>query len=97
MFAGLRREPAARFSFLMATPITAMAGAYETRKLLTGESGVAVELGPLVVGMAAACISGLLAIAVLLRFLRSNATTVFVVYRVLLSAAIVFWWLGLGR
>ncbi len=97
MFAGLRREPAARFSFLMATPITAMAGAYEARKLITGEAGVAVDLGPMIVGMVAACVAGLLAIAVLLRFLRSNSTTVFVVYRVLLSTAIVVWWLGLGR
>lgn len=97
MLAGLRREPAARFSFLMATPITAMAGAYQTRKLLTGEAGVAVDLGPMIVGMAAACVAGLLAIAVLLRFLRSNSTTVFVLYRVLLSTAIVVWWLGLGR
>jgi undecaprenyl pyrophosphate phosphatase UppP len=47
--------------------------------------------------MVAAFLSGTIAIAVLLRFLRSNPTTVFVVYRVVFAAAIVVWWLGLGR
>ena len=97
MLAGLRREPAARFAFLMATPITALAGAWELRKLVAGEAGVEVAAGPLVAGMVAAFASGTVAIAVLLRFLRSNPTTVFVVYRLLLAAAIVVWWLGLGR
>lgn len=97
LFAGLRREPAARFSFLMATPITAMAGAWETRKLLAGETSVPVDLLPMAIGMVAACVAGLLAIAVLLRFLRSNSTMVFIVYRLLLSAVVVAWWLGVVR
>ncbi len=97
LLAGLRREPAARFSFLMATPITAMAGAYETLKLLRGESGVEIQLAPLAVGMVAACVSGMIAIAALLRFLRSNPTTVFAAYRIVLAAVVVTWWLAVGR
>jgi undecaprenyl-diphosphatase len=97
MLAGLGREPAARFAFLMATPITALAGAWELRKLLAGEAGVEMAVAPLLAGMVAACASGLLAIAVLLRFLRSNPTTLFVAYRVAFAALIVVWWLGLGR
>jgi undecaprenyl-diphosphatase len=54
LFAGLTREAAARFSFLMAAPIIAGAGVFEARKLLTGEAGVAVQAGPLAVGMLAA-------------------------------------------
>ena len=38
LFAGLDRADAARFSFLMATPITAMAVAYEGLKLVRGRS-----------------------------------------------------------
>lgn len=53
LFAGLTREAAARFSFLMAAPIIAGAGVFEARKLLTGEAGVAVQAGPLAVGMLA--------------------------------------------
>ena len=91
LFAGLDRESAARFSFLMATPITAGAGIFELRKLLTGEAGVDVSLAPLIAGMIAALAAGLLAIAGLLRFLRTNPTTVFVLYRLALAAVVVAW------
>jgi undecaprenyl-diphosphatase len=91
LFAGLDRESAARFSFLMATPITAGAGIFELRKLLTGEAGVDVSLTPLIAGMIAALVAGLLAIAGLLRFLRTNPTTVFVLYRLALAAVVVAW------
>ena len=95
LFAGLDREAAARFSFLMATPITAGAGAYETRKLLTGEAGVDVQVAPLVAGMIAALVAGLAAIAILLRFLRTHPTTIFIAYRLVLAAVVVVAWLGL--
>lgn len=95
LFAGLDRESAARFSFLMAAPITAGAGAWEARRLVTGEAGVDVPLGAFLAGMAAAVVAGLVAISVLLRYLRSHPTTVFVVYRVVLAAVILVAWLGL--
>ena len=95
LFAGLDRESAARFSFLMATPITAGAGVFELRKVISGEAGVDVTLMPLLAGMIAALVAGLLAISLLLRFLRTNPTTVFVVYRILLAAVVVVAWLGL--
>jgi undecaprenyl-diphosphatase len=91
---GLTREAAARFSFLMATPVIAGAGAWETRKLLTGEAGVPVELGPLVAGFAAALVSGFVAIAWLLRYLRSHPMTIFVAYRLVLAAIVVVVFLG---
>ena len=94
LVAGLDRASAARFSFLMATPITAGAGLFEIRKVINGEA-VPVDLGPLVAGMVAALVAGLLAIAFMLRFLRSNSTTVFIVYRLGLAAFIVVAWLGL--
>jgi len=96
LFAGLSREEAARFSFLMATPITTLAGAWEVRKLVIGEAGVDVAIAPLVVGMVAALVSGVTAIAILLRFLRTNSLSVFIVYRVALAAVIVAWWLNVG-
>lgn len=93
LFAGLRREEAARFSFLMATPITAAAAAYEVFQVVRGE-GVPIEGGPLVGGLAASFLFGMAAIAVLLRFLRTRSTDVFVVYRVVLAAAVLVVWLG---
>ena len=91
--AGLDREAAARFSFLMATPITAGAAIFELRKLATGEAGVDVSLAPLVVGMIAAFVSGMIAIGFLLRYLRTRSLTVFVVYRLVLAAIVVVVWL----
>jgi undecaprenyl-diphosphatase len=95
LFAGLDRESAARFAFLMATPITAGAGLWELRKIVGGEAGVDLPLVPLLAGMVAALVSGLLAIAVLLRYLRTHGTGVFVAYRLALAALVIVAWLGL--
>lgn len=92
-FAGLDREAAARFAFLMATPITAGAALFEIRKLAIGEAGVEVSAAPLVAGMLAAFFSGMLAIGFLLRYLRTNSLTVFVVYRLVVAAIVVIAWL----
>jgi undecaprenyl-diphosphatase len=93
LFAGLKREEAARFSFLMATPITAAAAAYEVLQAVRGE-GVAVQVAPLAAGLIASFVFGILAIAVLLRFLRTQSTDVFVVYRVVLAVIVAVVWLG---
>jgi len=93
-FAGLDRESAARFSFLMATPITAAAGLYEARKLVSGESGIELSAAPLVVGMIAALVSGLLAIHGLLRFLRTQSLDIFIWYRVGLAVVVLVFWLS---
>ena len=97
LFAALERDAAARFSFLMATPVTAAAGAYETLTLLRGEAGVVMPIAPLIAGMVASLLAGLVAIAGLLRFLRSRSTDVFVAYRVGLALVVVVVWLGLQR
>ena len=88
-FAGLDREAAARFAFLMATPITAGAGLFEARKLVTGEAGVDVPIGALVVGMVAALLSGLAAIHFMLSYLRTRSLDVFVWYRFGLAAVVI--------
>ena len=95
LFAGLDRESAARFAFLMATPITAGAGLWELRKVVTGVAGVDIPIVPLLAGMLAALIAGLLAIAVLLRYLRTHGVGVFVAYRLALAALVLVAWLGL--
>ena len=92
-FAGLDREAAARFSFLMATPITAGAAIFELRKVIAGETGVDVSAGPLLVVMLAAFVSGMIAIGFLLRYLRTRSLTVFVIYRLVLAAVVVVAWL----
>ncbi|HEX6867337.1 MAG TPA: undecaprenyl-diphosphate phosphatase [Candidatus Limnocylindrales bacterium] len=88
-FAGLDRASAARFAFLMATPITAGAILFEARKLLTGEAGVPVDPVALVVGLVASMISGFVAIAFMLRYLRTRSLDIFVWYRFGLAALVI--------
>ena len=85
---GMSREAAARFSFLLATPITLGAGLYGSRKLLT-ETHSGVEWVAIVIGFAAAAASGLVAIGFLLAWLRRRSLTVFSLYRVAFAALIV--------
>jgi undecaprenyl-diphosphatase len=89
LFLGLKREAAARFSFLLATPVVAGAGIWEARKLVTHEAGVNPSGELVVIGFVAAAISGLLAIHFMLEFLKRQPVTVFVVYRVV-AAVLVF-------
>jgi len=88
LFAGLTRADAARFSFLMATPITALAVSYEAYKMLKGEAGVSVEVMPLLVGIVTSFVFGLAAIAALLRYVRTRSYSVFVAYRLVLAAVV---------
>jgi undecaprenyl-diphosphatase len=93
-FAGLEREAAARFSFLMATPVLTGAAVLEVRKLVAGEAGVDVSLGALVAGVTASFVAGLLAIGVLLRYVRTRSLNVFVVYRLVVAAVVLAVWLA---
>jgi undecaprenyl-diphosphatase len=85
---GLTREAAARFSFLLATPITLGAGLYGSRHLLevshTGDEWLAIG-----VGFVAAAVSGMLAIGFMLSWLRHRSVTVFSVYRLAFAGLIV--------
>jgi undecaprenyl-diphosphatase len=91
---GLKREAAARFSFLMAVPVIAGAGIWKARTLVGASLGGA-QVNELIVGIVTSAIFGFIAIAFLLRFLRTNPTTVFIAYRIVLAAVIVVAWLGL--
>jgi undecaprenyl-diphosphatase len=81
---GIDRADAANFSFLMATPIIAGAGMREAPKLL--HSGLNAPLGW---GFIASAIFGVLAIAGLLRFVRTRTYQPFAIYRILLGIAVV--------
>lgn len=94
LFLGLDRAGAARFSFLMAAPIVAGAGLFEARRLFGGDGALGSQPAALAVGMVAAFVAGLLAIHVLLRFLRTNSTLPFVLYRVGLALVVALWLLG---
>jgi undecaprenyl-diphosphatase len=85
---GLSREAAARFSFLLATPITLGAGMYGSRDLLS-ETHTATEWLAIGGGFAAAALAGVMAIGFLLRWLRTRSVAVFSLYRLLFAALVV--------
>jgi undecaprenyl-diphosphatase len=87
LFRGLDRESAARFAFLMGIPVIAGAGLWKARELVDGSTG-GIDWAVLLAGVVSAAISGWIAIGVLLRYLRSHSTFIFIAYR--LVAAVVF-------
>jgi undecaprenyl-diphosphatase len=94
LFAGLDRESAARFSFLMSGPIIGGAVLFEGRKLLAPDSGLSGHLDLLVAGVVTSFLAGMLAIHALLTYVRRRSLTAFVVYRVVLAAAVAVWLLS---
>lgn len=90
LLAGLSNEDAARFSFLLATPIIGAAALYKLPDLL-GPAGDGVRGAALAGGLAAA-VTTWLAIRFLLRFFETNRLTPFAIYCVcagLLATAVV--------
>ncbi len=81
MLLGLTREAAARFSFLLGIPAIGAAGLFELRELLEHGLGDA-GLSALLIGILTSAVSGYLAIDLLLRYLRTRTTYVFVWYRI---------------
>lgn len=87
---GYRREDAARFSFLLSTPVIAGAAVYKFRHISL-HSGVAA-IG-FVLGTLSSAIAGYFAIRFLIRYLERHSMNVFVWYRLILAAAVVALWL----
>jgi undecaprenyl-diphosphatase len=90
MFLGMRRDAAARFTFLLAIPATLAAAAKEGLELrhlaLADQTVVLFAVGILVSGVV-----GYLTIKYFLRFLGGHRLDVFAYYRLLLAAATVVW------
>ncbi len=92
LLVGLEHQSAARFSFLLATPIILAAGILEIPKLLQPDARAA--LGPALIGGVIAGVLAYLSTAVLMRYFKqqeANALLPFAAYCVLLGAvALVF-------
>jgi undecaprenyl-diphosphatase len=86
LFAGLTRETAARFSFLLSMPAIAASGLLELKeavhKLPPG------SYGSLAVATVVSGVVGYASIWFLLRYLRTHSTSLFIVYRVIVGGLI---------
>jgi undecaprenyl-diphosphatase len=84
---GFDRDTAVRFSFLLSVPVTT--GAVTVKLIELFKDGIpAGLLIPMIVGIITAGISGWLAVAGLLKLIRSKSFDAFVIYRVTAGIAI---------
>jgi undecaprenyl-diphosphatase len=84
LFRGMNRETAARFSFLLATPL--IAGACLKKGLEIHHHGLPADMHmPFLAGITVSAIVGYAVIAVLIRYLERKTFTIFIVYRVILG------------
>lgn len=87
LISGLNRQAAARFSFLLAAPITFGAGIYKLRYLFSeGLSGP--DMSRFATGVLVSAVVGFFAIKLLLNYLQKHSFYVFVWYRLAFGALI---------
>ena len=86
---GLSHEDAARFSFLLATPVILAAGALKIPDLV-GPLGAGIH-GPIIAGSIASFVSAYLAVRFLTRYFETRTLTPFAVYCVLFGTASLIW------
>lgn len=83
LFAGMSREAAARFSFLLSIPAVAASGILEMREAVHLLSGTSVA--NLIVATVVSGIVGYATIAFLLSYLKRHSTYAFIAYRLLVG------------
>ncbi|HKW89562.1 MAG TPA: undecaprenyl-diphosphatase UppP [Candidatus Acidoferrales bacterium] len=98
LFRGLTREAAARFSFILSTPVIAGAAAVEVPKLLKMHhvGALMIPLSTLAVSVAVSAIVGIIVIAFFLRYLQVRTLKIFIYYRILLGIVILVLFLRMG-
>ena len=87
LYIGLHRTAAARLSFLLSVPITALAAAHGVMEILTGES--AVRMDTFFIGAVLSAVFAFVVIHFFLRFAQKMGALPFVIYRLLFAGAIV--------
>ncbi len=83
---GLSREGAARFSFLLSTPIIFGAAMVKLPGVLANPSAITLDF---IIGTAVSCLTGIASIGFLLRYVQTKDFLPFVWYRFLLGAVVV--------
>lgn len=96
MLVGLKRKSAAKFSFLLATPVMIGATAFKFKDIFEApkdEWFSGLGLLPGIFAFAVALVSGYLAIKYLLRYLGKGSFLPFVIYRIVLAVIILIFYL----
>ena len=90
LFLGVRRDAAARFTFLLAIPAMLAAAAKESLELMKMQLPDGM-MSLLAVGVVVSALVGYITIKYFLRFLGGNRLDLFAAYRLILAAITVFW------
>lgn len=86
LFRRMTRESAARFSFLLSTPIIGGATVLHLGKIVS--SDVSLDMSALIAGVVSSAISGFIAIRFLMHFFRKYSLRAFAIYRIVLGLLI---------
>jgi undecaprenyl-diphosphatase len=89
LLSGYTRESAARFSFLLSTPVIAGAAVLKLHKLHLAPG----EALPFALGTVCSAVVGYLSIKFLLQYLNRHSLNIFVWYRLVLAAVVVVLWM----
>lgn len=90
MLLGLKRESAARFTFVMSLPAIVAAAAKEGLAL-SGAGGGALPVGPFAIGVFVSGVVGYATVKYFLRYLAAHSLGVFAAYRFVLAGAAAAW------
>ena len=99
---GMNRETAARFSFLLSTPVIAGAAGLELPKLIRAQRAgqLGMPLSHVEICIAVSAVVGYIVIAFLLQYLQTHSLKIFVYYRILFGIvvlALAFLHMGFAR
>lgn len=87
LFLNIKREDAARFSFLLGIPAVMLSGLLELKKLVT-EQFTPDSMTNVAVGFISATVVSYAAIWWLIKYLKNHSTMVFVIYRLIFGVAV---------
>lgn len=88
LFLNLKREDAARYSFLLGIPAVVLSGLLELKEMV--QTGVdSNALSSLGIGLAVSTVVSYAAIWWMLKFLQKHSTTVFIVYRLIFGVSVI--------
>jgi undecaprenyl-diphosphatase len=94
LFRNMTRETAARFSFLLSTPVIAGAAVKELPKIMKLHHAGALDIptSTILIAIAVSGLVGYAVIALFLRYLKTRTLKLFVYYRILFGILIVSLW-----
>tara|TARA_B100000965_G_scaffold276616_1_gene234441 strand:+ start:2700 stop:3497 length:798 start_codon:yes stop_codon:yes gene_type:complete len=92
LFLGLKKEDAAKFSFLLSIPVILLASCYKFFQILF--NGIQVIWSELFIGMVVAFLVAYFSIGIFMRILRNYGLVPFAIYRIILGIVILYLFLG---